>query len=70
MKKVVSVEFLVILNKLNNFADALDMSLANDIVWPDVSRILKKYTPFLQIDKNKYDGILRRRVGLNEQQNH
>ena len=63
LKKQISIETLVILNKLNKFTDSLDLVLSDDIIWPDVSRIIKKYGPFLQIDKSKYDEILRRRIG-------
>lgn len=61
----VSVETLVIFNRLNNFAEVLDKELSDDIVWPDVSRIIKKYTPFLNINKEKYDELIRRRLGHN-----
>lgn len=68
LRKGVSIETLVILNKLNKFVDFLDKKLDKDIVWPDVSRIIKKYQPFLKVDKEKYDGIIRRRIGSYELQ--
>lgn len=61
----ISIETLVILNKLNNFTDALDLELSDDIVWPDVSRIIKKYGPFLDINKEKYNELIRTRLGHN-----
>jgi hypothetical protein len=61
----VSIETLVILNTLYNFVDSLNMVLNNDLMWPDISRIIKKYTPFLTIKKDRYDRILRRAVGSN-----
>ena len=63
LRNEVSIETLVILNKLINFVPNLDDQLKDDLVWPDISRIIKKYTPFLTINKEKYDGILRRSVG-------
>jgi hypothetical protein len=48
------LETLVILNKVRPFVDTLDNALANDIVWPDVSRLIRKYSPFVRIDKDKY----------------
>ena len=56
----VSIETLVILNKLNNFIDQLDIDLKDDLVWPDTSRIIRKYSPFLNVEKDKYNGILTR----------
>jgi hypothetical protein len=63
LRNDISIETLVILNKLNNFVEQLDVQLKDDLVWPDTSRIIKKYTPFLDIKKEKYDEIFRRSVG-------
>ena len=60
--KHISIETLVILNNINNYTNRLDDKLKNDLVWPDVSRILKKYQPFLKIEKEKYVRILRERL--------
>ena len=61
----ISIETLVILNKLNNYTDELDRLLSDNIIWPDVSRLIKKYSPFLNINKQKYYDILRTRFGHN-----
>lgn len=63
LKKTISIETLVILNKLNNFTEQLDILLKDDIMWPDVSRLIKKYSPFLNINKEKYESIVRARIG-------
>ena len=63
LNKKVSIETLVILNKLNNFTDKLDLLLSSDLIWPDTSRIIKKYSPFISIDKEKYAAIIRTRLG-------
>lgn len=60
----VSIETLVIVNKINNFVELVDSKLQDHIVWPDVSRLIKKYSPFLNINKQKYDDIVRRRLRL------
>jgi len=65
LKGSVSIETLVVLNKLNNYVEQLDSLLDKDVIWPDVSRIIKKYSPFLSINKEKYDNIVRRRIGCN-----
>lgn len=62
----VSIETLVILNQFNSFTDLLDKELKDDILWPDISRIIKKYTPFLTIKKEKYGRILRRTIGSDQ----
>ena len=63
IRKEISIETLVILNKINNFTDKLDALLSDDIMWPSISMVLKKYSPFLRIDKIKYNEIFRTRLG-------
>lgn len=65
LRQDVSIETLVIIDQLVGFVDTLDRNLAHDLVWPDLSRIIKKYTPFLTFNREKYHGILRRAVGCN-----
>ena len=60
--KHISIETLVILNQINNYTNRLDEALCNDIIWPDVSRIIKKYQPFLNIDKERYVRTIRERL--------
>ena len=62
-----SIETLVILDSLYSYVQVFDAYLNDDLMWPDVSRIIKKYKPFLKFDKEKYNGLLRRRIGLDEQ---
>ena len=61
----VSIETLVILNKLNNYTEQLDNIFSDNIIWPDISRLIKKYSPFLNINQNKYNDIFRRRFRYN-----
>jgi hypothetical protein len=60
-----SIETLVILNNFYNFVDNFDKEYYNDLMWPDISRIIKKYSPFLNVQQEKYNGILRRATGRN-----
>lgn len=63
LRQDLSIETLVILNNITKFVDTLDVSLKDDIIWPDVSRIVKKYTPFLSYNKDKVHGSFRRKIG-------
>lgn len=58
----ISIESLVILNQIFNFVPTLDEHLKDDLVWPDISRILKKYTPFLSFQKDKYERIIKQTI--------
>ena len=64
LRNTISIETLVILERLNKFTERFDREIGDTVVWPDVSRLIKKYKPFLLIDMEKYDGIFRRRVGI------
>ena len=61
-----SIETLVILETMYSYVQVFDAHLHTDIMWPDVSRIIKKYKPFLKFNKEKYNGLLRRRLGHDE----
>lgn len=52
--KSINLETLVVLNNINSFVDTFDNLMYNDIIWKDVSRTIKKYTPFLRYDKKKF----------------
>ena len=62
LRKTISIETLVILDKLTGFIETFDKEISDTIVWPDISRLIKKYKPFLVIDVEKYDAIFRRRI--------
>ena len=62
LRKTIGIETLVILEKLTGFINKFDSEINDTIVWPDISRLVKKYKPFLVIDVEKYDAIFRRRI--------
>jgi len=62
LRKTISIETLVILERLKKFIEIFDKEVDDNIVWPDISRLIKKYKPFLLIDLEKYDAIFRHRT--------
>lgn len=62
LRNDISIETLVIINRLYPYIDKLDCELKDDLVWPDLSRIIKKYDPFLTINKEKYGRVFRRAI--------
>ena len=56
--KQVSLETLVILNDIMNFLPMWDKKIDDDIIWPDWSMKIKKYSTFLHYDKIKFKNIL------------
>ena len=65
LAKFTSLETLTIINKINPFVEKLDTALQNDIIWPDVRRLIIKYTPFIKIksERDEYEKIYWQRVG-------
>jgi hypothetical protein len=61
LRNTISLETLTIIEKVMPFVETFDSKLSSDLVWPDVSRLIKKYKPFLKIDKEKYNGIFESR---------
>jgi hypothetical protein len=52
LRKSITPETLVIINKLTGFA--ADLKLDSDPVWPDVQRLIKKYAPFVKIKTENF----------------
>ena len=61
LRKNISIETLVILDKILGFRDNFDSHL-KDPVWETVSMRIKKYSPFLNIDVQRYKQILKQVV--------
>lgn len=59
----ISLETLIILDKLFDFRYSNDNSLQLDFVWKDVSLLIKKYRIFVKIDKEKYMSIWNKEKG-------
>jgi hypothetical protein len=58
LKKEISIETIIILNKILNFKKDFDCKLL-DPVWSIVSLKIEKYSPFLNINIFKYKKILK-----------
>jgi len=61
LRKNISIETLVILDRILGFRENFDSHL-NDPVWETVSMRMKKYSPFLNIDVQRYKKILKQVV--------
>ena len=61
LRKSITIETLVILDKILNLIEKYDTEVNDTIVYPDISRLVKKFRPFLKFDLEKLNGILIRR---------
>jgi hypothetical protein len=53
LAKRISLETMVILQGLLNYVEKWDKELHDDLVWPEVRRLIVKYGAFLIYDKEK-----------------
>ena len=54
MQKEVTLETMVILNNIFDFIRIWDKKISEDIIYPKVSRKVRKYGAFLNVDVSKY----------------
>ena len=60
LRKEITIETLVILNKILNFFPMWDKKITDTIRWPDFRRKCEKYTAFLPQDVVKFKLILKK----------
>ncbi len=58
LQEEISLETVVIINKITGFMKRLDKEITETILWPDVSRKIRKYDPFIQVDLDKMKKII------------
>ena len=54
LQKDITIETLVILNNIFNFIQIWDKKISDDIIYPKVSRKVRKYGAFLAVNVDKY----------------
>ena len=58
MQEEISLETVVILNSIFGFIQIENSKVLDTIVWPDNKRMIDKYTPFVNFDKDKCKTML------------
>ncbi|AKF13404.1 loader of DNA helicase [Sinorhizobium phage phiN3] len=59
LQKKLCLETLVILDMILSFSRYWDKQMKGDPVWSEISKRIKKYKPFLEIDLPKFKGLLK-----------
>jgi hypothetical protein len=54
LQKEVTLETMVILNNIFDFVRIWDKKISDDIIYPKISRKIRKYGAFLNVDVSKY----------------
>jgi hypothetical protein len=50
----ISLETLVILDTLLSFSSGYDQTMSGTLMWPETSRLIRKYRPFLKFDETVF----------------
>jgi hypothetical protein len=66
LQKEVTIETLVILNNIFRFIPIWDKKISDDIIYPKVSRKIRKYGAFLAVNVDKYK-LLTKKVLLGDE---
>lgn len=66
LQKEVTIETLVILNNIFRFIPIWDKKISDDIIYPKVSRKVRKYGSFLNVNVDKYK-LLTKKVLLGDE---
>jgi T4 gene Gp59 loader of gp41 DNA helicase len=62
MKKELALESVCLLVEIANIMPMWEKEITDDLIWPTWHRLIKKYTPFIQYDKEKILHILKRKI--------
>ena len=58
MRKDICIETLTLINRCVNIFNYWDKELDGDIMWPNIKMKAEKFSPFLNVDINKYREII------------
>ena len=61
--KKISLETLVIFEKILQYRKIFDKEIKEQIIWPKVSQLIKKYEPFVEADLSRCKKLLIEKVG-------
>jgi hypothetical protein len=53
MQEEISLETVVILNSIFGFINRESVNISDTIMWPDIKRLIEKYTPFVYYNRDK-----------------
>ena len=61
MEEDITLETVVILDQLTNFMEKEGSKITETLFWPDTSRKIRKYSPFVNFKKDKCLNIIKKR---------
>ena len=62
MQKKIALESVCVLVDILGCMPQWEKQITDDIIWPTNKRLIKKYTPFIQYDKDKFKKFLKEKI--------
>lgn len=62
LRKIISLETLVLINEFIPYVSKFDKYLSDDIIWSKITLKIRKYKPFLKYPKDKLKHILKEKI--------
>lgn len=56
----ITLESFIIMNKILNFLPRISKHVDDDLVWPEIYKLVAKYSPFLRIDLKPFKDIMKK----------
>lgn len=55
----ITMETFIVINKILNFMPKLSKSITDDLVWPEIAKLIQKYSPFVIVDIKVFRAIMK-----------
>jgi T4 gene Gp59 loader of gp41 DNA helicase/T4 gene Gp59 loader of gp41 DNA helicase C-term len=55
----ITLESFIIMNKVLNFLPRLSSKIKEDLVWPEIHKLITKYSPFVRVDLKPFRQIMK-----------
>ena len=55
--KIITIETVIIIDKISNFLVYIDKKITDRNIWPNIYFKIRKYSPFISIDKQIYKNV-------------
>jgi hypothetical protein len=55
----ITLESFIIMNKILNFLPKISSSIEEDLVWPEIHKLITKYSPFVRVDLKPFRAIMK-----------
>ena len=56
-QKIITMETVIIIDRISNFLEVINKQIEERIIWPNILFKLRKYSPFISIDKQIYKSV-------------